>query len=408
MLLTLLLLACPPTDEAADGGAGDGGGSDGGGSDGGGTEVARWNFLVFMNGDNNLESYVVHDLNELEEVGSGDGVNVLVQADRIEGFDSRDGDWTGTRRYLVTQDSDPDRVGSTLLEDLGERDLGDPAELAEFLDWASTEFPAERTVLILWDHGDSWALTSGVPQPPSISSDDSSGSIMSIAEGELTAALAPWVEAHGPLDLLGFDACLMASWEVAHSLVGQADLMLGSELSVGWEGFRYAPALASLRGDEALSPEDLSRQMVNDMVAEGTEWGETAIDLRRIDALSSAIDALAGLVLDDAAALVRLAGYLDQSRGCHKGWERWYLDLGDLLDVIDANEGDSALATAAVQARLALDESVLAVQGAGPYEWITGLTIFSDTTGRRALGAYVEGSWAEDTRWDEVLWTQVE
>ena len=44
--------------------------------------LPEWAIYIFMNGDNDLESYVFYDLNELEEVGSSDNVHVVVQADR--------------------------------------------------------------------------------------------------------------------------------------------------------------------------------------------------------------------------------------------------------------------------------------------------------------------------------------
>ena len=373
------------------------------------TDVARWNFLVFMNGDNNLESYVVHDLNELEAVGSGDGVNVIVQADRIDGYDDSDGDWTGARRYYITGDEDDTVVSSPVLAELGEVDMGDPTAVADFLAWASAAYPAEHTVLILWNHGDSWSATASTepPPPPSISSDDTSGSVISIAGGELDEALAGWVETHDKLDIIGFDACLMASWEVAHSLQEEADWLLGSQISVNWEGYRYAPALDYLRTDVAATPEQLAAQMVNDMVAEGTEWGESAIDLSRIGALSTAIDNLAAVALEDPEASARLLTCRDDARGCYDGWEDWYLDLGDFADKIGSDAVGTPLGDAADVVRAAMDEAVPVVQGAGPYHWITGITIFADTSEARYVRLYQRGSWAEDTRWDDWLLTQV-
>ena len=64
-------------------------------------ELDRWTVLVFMNGDNNLESYVHVDLNEIERARPGEGVNLLVQADRSTGYATNGGDWTGGRRYRI-------------------------------------------------------------------------------------------------------------------------------------------------------------------------------------------------------------------------------------------------------------------------------------------------------------------
>ncbi|MBK9645755.1 MAG: hypothetical protein IPO67_11500 [Deltaproteobacteria bacterium] len=62
---------------------------------------AAWTILVYMDGDNDLESYVMHDLNELEASMLSPDVRVLVLADRAEGYVTEDGDWTTTRRYEI-------------------------------------------------------------------------------------------------------------------------------------------------------------------------------------------------------------------------------------------------------------------------------------------------------------------
>ena len=88
----------------------------------------QWTFLVYLVGDNNLEGAGIDDLNEMEQVGSSDQVNIIVQFDRIAGYDSTNGDWTSTRRYYATQDSLPSTISSLLLEDLGELNMGRPSD----------------------------------------------------------------------------------------------------------------------------------------------------------------------------------------------------------------------------------------------------------------------------------------
>lgn len=39
----------------------------------------EWNFLIFMNGVNSLDSYTVSNLKQMEAVGSNDKMNILVQ-----------------------------------------------------------------------------------------------------------------------------------------------------------------------------------------------------------------------------------------------------------------------------------------------------------------------------------------
>lgn len=373
------------------------------GDSGGGP--AAWNVLVFMNGDNNLEALTMKDLNELEQAGSGDGVNVLVQVDRAEGYYTGGGDWTGARRYRVVADEDTDRVSSELLEDLGEVDMGAPETLADFLLWAGEHYPAEHTFLSLWDHGDGWYATATEPPPPSISADEESGNTLYIAEGDLSAGLQPWVEGHGPLDIVAFDACNMAQWEVAHSLRGQAVTMVASEAWVNTEGLMYAPFIGRLRADPSMDARTAAASMPADSVWEGEEFSFSAIDVEALDGLSAAIDAIAAAGLDGGPeARARLLAARDGSRGADNGFPTWYLDLKDFGAQVDAQAaaapGDGAALVAA------LEDAVLASEAQRVYDYVGGLSFFYEFDNIEVVTYYSEGAgatWSRDTRWDDLL-----
>ena len=56
-----------------------------------------WTVMVYIDGDNNLEEYVVKDIeSELSALGSNASVNVVCIADRGPGYDKSRGDWQGT------------------------------------------------------------------------------------------------------------------------------------------------------------------------------------------------------------------------------------------------------------------------------------------------------------------------
>jgi hypothetical protein len=58
---------------------------------------AEWTIMVFSSAKNDLEKYLLMDLNEMELVGSNARVNIVAEVGRIKGYDSSDGDWTGVR-----------------------------------------------------------------------------------------------------------------------------------------------------------------------------------------------------------------------------------------------------------------------------------------------------------------------
>ena len=63
------------------------------------TNVKPWTFMVYLDGDNNLESAAVNDFLEMSSVGSSSNVNIVALMDRISGYDTSYGDWTDTRRF---------------------------------------------------------------------------------------------------------------------------------------------------------------------------------------------------------------------------------------------------------------------------------------------------------------------
>ncbi len=418
MLLSLALACVEPTpDEApdadpADTAAADTGGEDTGGDDTGGDGEGGWQFLVYLVGDNDLEDWVTHDLNELEITGSGDGVEVLVQADRIDGYSKKDGDWTGTRRYRMVGDADTKVVTSPVLEDLGELDMGAPETLAGFLDWASINYPAEHRVLIFWDHGDGWGIqaqdadadTEAAAPPPMIGSDDTSGTEMSFAEGEVAAALAASVAAHGRFDVVGFDACNMASWEVAHSLVPHARAMSAAQTTVGFEGFQYELILRYLRDNPETTPMALADEMSRGAVEVGLENTHSATDLDQLGELDDALDALAGAVLADDALKAPFFAYRRTTRGADAVWKNWYLDVGDLGAVIEA-AGDPVLAPLGTTLRNSVVTAVPEPYGSEDYTYASGLTVWFDPDSEY-IDMYTEGAgatWSQDTRWGELM-----
>ena len=72
----------------------------------------------------------------MELVGSNPQMNIVVQLDRAQGAFNGDGDWTDTRRYLVTQDNDVNTITSPVVESIGEADMGNPQTLVDFVSWA--------------------------------------------------------------------------------------------------------------------------------------------------------------------------------------------------------------------------------------------------------------------------------
>jgi hypothetical protein len=79
----------------------------------------------------------------MELVGSNPQLNIVVQLDRYAKAFTGDGDWTDTRRFLVTQDNDLNHIASPVVESVVEVDTGDPQTLIDFVTWAIQHYPAK-------------------------------------------------------------------------------------------------------------------------------------------------------------------------------------------------------------------------------------------------------------------------
>ena len=54
-------------------------------------------------------------------------------------------------RFRVAKDMEP--TEDAAVEDLGTVNMGAGEALADFVKWGWTNYPARRTMLVLWDHG---------------------------------------------------------------------------------------------------------------------------------------------------------------------------------------------------------------------------------------------------------------
>jgi hypothetical protein len=363
-----------------------------------GAEKKAWRILVYMVGDNDLEAAVVHDLDELESGEPGPETEVLVLADRALGWDDSDGDWTETRLYRIEGDGKPNEVSSPILWEAGELDMADPRTLADFLAMGTELAPAERSMLVLWNHGTGW-WADGTP-PPGIGWDESSGTDLSVAEGELGRGLQAHTDAHGPIDIIAFDACNMAFFEVGLALEPHGEWMVAAQTTVGIPGLQYTPALETLRLAPETATETFAAQLATDPIEIAREWTFSATYLPAVVGLAEAVDELAGVALEDPAAMEALLEARDLANSPEPGdmYRLDYMDLGDLAATAAENPLLTAQASAVSEAvAMAVGHS----QGGPGFGWASGLNIYANTSW---LLWYRTGTpWANATRWDEFL-----
>jgi hypothetical protein len=354
-----------------------------------------WTFAVYLAGDNDLEPAALDDLDEMMLVGSSDDVAVVVLLDT----------WTGGTEALVVE-----RGRTTRIEDWGERDMGDWRTLRDFGLLVVEHFPARRTALVLWDHGDGWKSTAGgegAPRDTKSYAHDShgGGDGISIAAGDHAAALRPVVAALGRrLDLVGFDACLMGTWEVADATAPFADLLVASSEDVPADGWPYRAVLRELRAAPATTPAALARGLVDAYHdASPLALVLAAVDLADADGLAAAVTDLA-----DALAAAPLATTdVETVRRATLGFsDRDARDLGDFAERIAALPGAAADVVAAAAALLvALDTAVVHVRVQPSHAAAHGLSVYFPAAFAGTDPRYLApgATWAARSTWDEFI-----
>ena len=324
-----------------------------------------WTVLVYMTADNNLEEDALRDLTEMASVGSSAGLRFVVQADRSPG-EYAGGvlnlpDWTSTKRLLVKQGQ------LEQLQDLGEVNMGLASSLSDFIHWGVTTYPGERYMLVFWDHGGGWK---------GFGWDDSSllagGGADHLSLDRIVTGVSQGLAGTGVarFDVIGFDACLMATLEVAESLKPYGSYLLASEETEPGHGWDWA----AFAGAGTLTPAALGRRVIDGFYAQAQapQWNDAAdvtlslLDLSKLGPIEAAITTLASS-RGTPAAIAPVLGQVatGRQRAAEYGSNPDPAQSYALVDLSGLFAGAPAVAeAAAIQAAVA-DAVVYQVVGAG-------------------------------------------
>jgi hypothetical protein len=337
------------------------------------SQLPEWTIMVYSAADDEvLEENMWFDVNEMELVGSNQDLNIVVQMDRYGGAFDGDGDWSDTRRFLITQDDDLTHIASPVLESLGELDTGNPQTLIDFLTWAIEEYPAKKYALVMSDHGGGW--TGGF-------SDMTTESYSDLTIPEISSSLDQVLQNTGVdrFEMLGFDACLMGQIEVFDSFYPYANYMVASEEVIPSYGWSYAAWLGQLAQNPAVDGAAVSKSIVSTYVIDETLFTEarasadeiseeeatttlSAVESARIPDVVGAMNGLVTAIASVDQELVAEARTYTRSYFSPFGEEvsPSFLDLGNFSEVMTSLTDDPDTQQAAIQLQTAISSAVIA------------------------------------------------
>ncbi len=243
-------------------------------ADGGGTE---WTIMIYMAGgvEESISTSIARDLEEIESAGYSARYRILIL---------KDGDRYGDSEVLTLTEGgltyiDLSEVNGTWSDELN---MADWRTLRDFVSWGLEKYPSDHTMLIFWGHGRGWM---GMPADEGY--DILTFSAVSQALGELTST-------YGKLDIIGFDQCNMAMFEVFCEISDFAEYAIASEKEEDLRGWPYDIILAEAHDSDNLTPEDFSRLIVRDSISwarNNSVYSSTlsAVNLSRMEEVSSAL-----------------------------------------------------------------------------------------------------------------------
>lgn len=178
--------------------------------------LASWTFLIYAAGNTELEPEIYHAFTLIKEIHPLSGVNIVVQIarastsllrkfDKLVDYHGED-DWVGVRRYLIQSS------GTYLIKQLPITSMAKPEVLYDFLIWAESNYPSDRTALFLSGHSSGFI---GVM----MDYEQNLGSFSLMSVIGLSRVLAAVYRHTGkPIDLLVLDTCFANMVEVWYEL----------------------------------------------------------------------------------------------------------------------------------------------------------------------------------------------
>jgi hypothetical protein len=344
--------------------------------------------MVYISGDNNLEQYVVSDIEtELAPTGSSANVQVVALADRAPGYDTSRGDWRTTKLYHVTQGMIADAASA--VADWGERNMGDKQTLIDFVTWTKANYPADHYVLYFWGHGWSW-------HPGWVMEDDTNADTLDYDE---TKAAIP---ALGFIDVVGYDGCNMASIEILKLWHGKATALTGSQEWVGGEGIQYDIVLSQLAANPNMTADQVAIATSQSASTDKT-WSALAVD-NRLSTLLTAVDQWSAALNNGLAANRR---QYDRAFGATRSFWQAPMDkdLYDMAYEIKRNVSDTNIKNKSQAVMNAFATAVLHERHVNAYADAHGITIYHPSRASQKVdhSYYLTLDFALQTGWDEFL-----
>ncbi|MGH1435809.1 MAG: clostripain-related cysteine peptidase [Lewinella sp.] len=315
-------------------------------------EEKDWTLLVYIVGSD-LESGSDAASTDIAEMIAGatytDYVNVVL----LTGGANKPG-WETPRSFLIADGQQTELDFQPTSED-----MANPDNVVEFINWGIANYPAQSYMLDFWNHGGELRGYGWV---------DGTEDHLSINQIQQSIGQSTFITEGNKFDVIGFDACLMASLEVQSMLKDYAYFYVGSEETEPGHGWNYKPIIEAMESGEALYGDEIGTIIVDSYQQHAIDeetWSTgvtlSLTDLGQISNLETKLQLLLDKIgtEDKEDALQRSVSATEEYGKSAQvpATSSDVVDLGDLLKHI--KNFDSSLDAEATEVMTALDSTVI-------------------------------------------------
>lgn len=253
--------------------------------------------MLYMCGSD-LESrsgMATKDLQEMLNADVGSNVNLIIYTGGCSGWRNNVMSSSVNQIYQVR-----DGQLTCLERDCGSVSMMKSSTLSGFIAYCAKNFPANRNMLILWDHGGGSVSGYGYDEKYR-----SSSMTLKTLNEALQATRTTF-------DFIGFDACLMGTVETALTMAPYADYLIASEETEPGVGWYYTNWLTALSRNTSIPTTQLGKQIIDDFVdvcAQKCRGQQTTLSLTDLAELSALVPKSFNAFASSTAKLLANDGY---------------------------------------------------------------------------------------------------
>lgn len=287
----------------------------------------EWTLLVYMVGSDIVDDGIA-DLGEMQAAGSTENINIVA----LLGGSKREG-WNTPAASIYV-----DGIEIPAEFDAPGEHMAIASNISEFIDWGVTQYPAKRYMMIFYNHG---------MDIRGFGWDEFADKALTVNDIQTGIANSEFIQNNNKFEILGFDACLMASLEVMAELQSFSKYYVASEETEPYHAWYWTPVIEAMNGTIGITTPELGQIIVDNYMLQSQDLKTenvtlSMVEMDRIPELLNRMNILFTNLNDDIylESFQRARG---MSEEYHKvistpEYSEDMVDLGDLLTHLKIEE----------------------------------------------------------------------